>query len=118
MHFLIVPSGGSKSSKIEGLGFLKPLLKGAVASGGPKSSKVEGLGFLKPLLRGIVASGGSKSSKNEGLVEQLVPKITINDTCAVDSKLLVTHKDVKSRIYDARSVDLVPQASRSAPQTP
>ena len=88
---VVVASGGSKSStlkvldvlslymadrrclrqveilRIEGLGILKPLLRGAVASGGSKSSKIEGLGFFKPLLSGAVASGGSKSSKIEGL---------------------------------------------------
>ena len=63
----VVASGGSKSSNIEGLEFFKALLSGVVASGGSNSSKIEGLGFVKPLLRGVVASGGSKSSKIEGL---------------------------------------------------
>ena len=52
-------SVGSKSSKNEGLGFCKPLLRCVVASGGSQSSKIEGLGFVK-LLRGVVASSGSE----------------------------------------------------------
>ena len=36
-------AGGSKSSKIGGLGFFNPLLRGVVASGGPRSSKIEDL---------------------------------------------------------------------------
>ena len=64
---IVVASSGSKSSKNEGLGLLKPLLSGVVASSGSKSSKNEGLGFLKPLLRGVVVSGRSKSSNIEGL---------------------------------------------------
>ena len=59
-------SGGSKSSEIEGLGFLKPLLSGVVTSDGSESSKI-GLGFCKPLLKGVVASRGPKSSKIEDL---------------------------------------------------
>ena len=42
----------------------EPLCPSVVASGGSKSSKIEGLGFLKPLEWGVVASGGSKSSKS------------------------------------------------------
>ena len=42
----------------------EPLCPSVVASGGSKSSKIEGLEFLKPLSRGVVASGGSKSSKS------------------------------------------------------
>ena len=42
----------------------EPLSPSVVASGRSKSSKIEGLGFLKPLQRGVVASGGSKSSKS------------------------------------------------------
>ena len=53
----VVASGGSKSSKIEGLGFLQPLLSGVVASDGKKFSKNEDLGFFKPPLRGVVAGG-------------------------------------------------------------
>ena len=58
---------GSRSSKNEGLGFVKPLWRAVVASGGSKSSNIEGLGFLAPLWPTVVASSRSKSSKIEGL---------------------------------------------------
>ena len=57
----VVASGWSKSSKIDGIGFVKPLWPTVVASAGSKSSKIESLGFLKHLWPTIVASGGSKS---------------------------------------------------------
>ena len=49
----------SKSSKVEDLGFVKPLWRIVVASCGSKFSKAENFGFG----RIVVASGGSKSSK-------------------------------------------------------
>ena len=131
-------SGESKSSKIEGLGFVEPLSSGVVASSGSQSSKIEGLGFSKPLLKGAVASGGSKPSIIEGLgffkpllrVVGRNPqkmKVLRNNSYqqsqlatlfAVNLMFFFTHKDAKCSIYDARSADLVPQASQSVPLTP
>ena len=52
MADIVVASGGSKSSTIEGLGFLKPLLSDVVASGGPNSSTVEDLGCFSASIKG------------------------------------------------------------------
>ena len=58
-----VASRGSKSSNIEGLGFVKPPWRIVFASSGSKPSKIEDLGFFKPLWATVVASGRSKSSQ-------------------------------------------------------
>ena len=44
-----IASGGSKSSKNEGLRFVELLWLTVVASGGLKSSRIEALGFYKSL---------------------------------------------------------------------
>ena len=61
----VVASGGSKSSKNQGVGFCRLLWPTVVASGGSKSSKNGGLGFFEPLRPIVVASSGSKHLKIE-----------------------------------------------------
>ena len=56
---VVLTSVGGLGVKGRGEGMVwvrEPLCPSVVASGGSKSSKIEGLGFLKPLQRGVVAS--------------------------------------------------------------